>query len=393
MCLVVLMVTTACESTRTPTPAVSSLPTWEFEPTATPTFTHTPSRTATSTPTLTPTLTPTPTVIIGGGGGGGGEPLAGTIYFWLGLRVDLAQMDPDGGNKTVLPVDVGGEPSRDLHNAQRWFLQLRKFVDERYPNGEVRRELFAVREDGDEDFAVQLTDQPDLQPLPAGGFVRWGIGDVEVSWIARRWDLDTEIVLVLEGGIYSAGIEFDGNDNVIGLTGQPTAPLVAGDLVVDQNGDLRPEQRSHDWSPDGNQIVYAFARGFDRGQLGIADLIGGDTSIIPTDRVATLPVWSPDGSKIAFQSGAGNSNIATINPDGSGEKIIVRRTPRTGAGTPIWSPTGEHVIYIFFSGSVFDDARFDLYRVTAKGGGKANLTEDLDTRTSSGTAAWPVAWR
>lgn len=328
----------------------------------------------------------------GGGGGGGGEPLAGTIYFWLGLRVDLAQMDPDGGNKTVLPVDVGGEPSRDLHGEQRWFLQLREFVGESYPNGEVRRELFAVREDGDENVAVQLTDQPDLEPLLVGGSVpRWGIGDVEVSWIARRWDLDAEIVL--EGGIYSAGIEFDGDGNVIGLAGQPTAPLVAGDLVVDQNGYLRPEQRSHDWSPDGNQIVYDFASGFDQRQLGIADVIGGDRSIIPTDRVAALPVWSPDGSKIAFQGGAGRSTINTINPDGSGEKTIVRSTPRTGAGTPVWSPTGEHVIYIFFSGSVFDDARFDLYRVTAKGGGKANLTEDLDTRTLSGTAAWPVAWR
>ena len=71
---------------------------------------------------------------------------------------------------------------------------------------------------------------------------------------------------------------------------------------------------------------------------------------------------------------------------------MVRRTPRTGAGTPFWSPTGEHVIYIS-GGSVIGDDRFNLYRVSAGGGGKTNLTEDLDTRYLSGTPAWPVAWR
>ena len=76
---------------------------------------------------------------------------------------------------------------------QRWFLQLREIVGDSYPSGLPRRELFAVREDDGEAFTVQLTDQPDLEPLPEGsaslfwGFVRWGIGDAEISWIARRW--------------------------------------------------------------------------------------------------------------------------------------------------------------------------------------------------------------
>ena len=301
----------------------------------------------------------------GGGGGGGGDP-TGVIYFTL--SGELHTMNADGSNKTALPTDVSGEPSRTLHGDHRWFLQVRDTAD--------GRQLFAVRDDGDEGFAVQLTTDTTLVVVPLMS-ARWGVDDTEVSWVAQRTD-------IVEGGIYAADIVFDALGNVTGLAAQPVGPLVEGSIIT-VNSELRPDIRSHDWSPDGNAIVYDTVQpnGTIAHQITIADVVAGTSTVHPTANQAAGPVWSPDGSKIAY----GGKPIATINPDGSGEKTILR-----GFLGPNWSPTGDHMIFSK-PASVLDGERQDVYRSNAKGGSRANLTSELDTRWGSGTPASPVAWR
>ncbi len=56
---------------------------------------------------------------------------------------------------------------------------------------------------------------------------------------------------------------------------------------------------------------------------------------------------------------------------------------------PDWSPTGSHLLYGYFDhrGSESGAGSLDIYRMTADGRGKTNLTED---RTDLEV---PVGWR
>lgn len=315
-------------------------------------------------------------------GGTGG----GTIYFFH--QNGLSAMNSDGSGKAALAAGVFGEPSRALHGGHRWFLRLQTIAGETYPDGSQRFELFAVRDDAG--LTVQLTDQPDLESFgSAAGFVRWGINDAEVSWIAGRWVSGT----LTTGGIYAAAVLFDGSGNVAGLAAQPVDPFVPAQIVNDQNEGLRPDIRSHDWSPDGTKVLFDSMVADDGSprRLFIANASTGQTTILATSTSAAWPVWSPDNTKIAYQKWVFGGGIFTINVDGTNERTIVSRTPKASFLVPKWSPAGSHLIYDSFDyDAALGNGREDIYRAKADGSQKTNLTRDLDTAASG---ARSVSWR
>ena len=202
-----------------------------------------------------------------------------------------------------------------------------------------------------------------------------------VSWVARRWNLST--TQVVDGGVYTAAIQFDASGNVVGLAAQPGAPSLAATLVVSGqtgaffSGDPEPAVGGFDWSPDGSQIVYG-------GIGGTYVTVPGSTPrLLVGDGVGPgvaggSPQWSPDGSKIAF----GGPDIYTISPNGTGLKTIARAGLREFLYGPRWSPTGSHLVF-----RKTLSPNIDVIRVTASGSGATNLTVDVST------GAAPVAWR
>ena len=335
----------------------------------------------------------------GGKGGGGDPPLTGTVYFTLGGQ--MHSMNPDGSAKTPLPIFGDTEPSEALHGGHRWFLELREIPGEFYPNGIngiARAEIFAVRDDGDETFTVQLTDQPDLEPFvrsrpktPGCWAVDGSVVDGLISWKALRWNLATGEPI--EAGIYAARILFDSDGNVLGLGAQPVSPLVdtgidADDADGDGNPDtFRPDVANYDWAPDGTAIVW-----HNRSGLLIADLLSNPVqSISITNGTFDMsPDWSPDGFKIVFED---NDGIVTINPDGTGRTMVLEGRHRKGKTNqfvdleiPTWSPTSSHFIYGRFENKS-SGSFSDVYRAKADGSGNTNLTTDTDEYPS------PVAWR
>jgi len=72
--------------------------------------------------------------------------------------------------------------------------------------------------------------------------------------------------------------------------------------------------------------------------------VGGTPTKLTNNAIEdTNPVFSPDGTQIAFQSGQpGNSSIYTINADGSGVPSLMANN----AAEPVWSPDGTRIVFI-----------------------------------------------
>lgn len=76
-------------------------------------------------------------------------------------------------------------------------------------------------------------------------------------------------------------------------------------------------------SPDGNQICFVY-----RDDLWIVPFRGGDARrLTNTDASEWSPMWSPDGSRIAYNSNReGQSYIYTISPSGGASTVLYRES-------------------------------------------------------------------
>jgi hypothetical protein len=304
----------------------------------------------------------------------------GLIYYSESVAPsvpDAYTMKPDGSERTLLDYAPGSdpcEPSHAKHGGERWFLRTRNYPKDPpqyYTDGVRRRELYAVSESGTE---VRLTDDSTLEPLRDFGFcARWAtrgsIVDGKVSYVARRWeqDPDTGEWSVAYQGIHVLEVDPDALTSHV-----PAAPSFLANL---------PSTPRYDWSSDGQAVAFTDVLG-DPGVLYVAedDDAFATWTEIPTTSAAINPRWSPDGTRIAFQSGRG---IERIDVDGENEKLLVGTTKKKKVYYPLWSPNGTHLVFWVtgLRGSP------DVYRVTADGAGETNLTE------SNSASCFPNGWR
>ena len=141
------------------------------------------------------------------------------------------------------------------------------------------------------------------------------------------------------------------------FTGMGTvSPDGTGNRTISSDSALAPT-----WSPDGRRIAYQSGNGINA-NIHVAQADG--SSPTPVIGPGSGPAWSPDGEQIAF-SRLGNLFVA--NADGSGETDL-----GIPGGSPAWSPDGAKIAFaVSQSQAPFAS---DIYTVNPDGSGITQIT-------------------
>ena len=128
------------------------------------------------------------------------------------------------------------------------------------------------------------------------------------------------------------------------------------------------------WSPDGTKIAWTRGSivGADELVPDIYTMNAGGTGVrrLTNDpAIDARPDWSPNGNKITFWSDRdGNSEIYTINADGTGVQRLTNNSARDE--DPVYSPDGKNIAFQ----STRDGGNNEIYRMTSTGTSQTRLT-------------------
>jgi len=179
-----------------------------------------------------------------------------------------------------------------------------------------------------------------------------------------------------------------GNGRLPATRSQSTLPPTQQPMIVGLDGTTRdlqgiPEDAySLNVSPDGRQVVFV-ADENGSPQIGTIGVDGSGSRFITQVASVSIaqgvfrgplsPVWSPDGTRIAYSNG----HIYVMNADGSGLKQLT-----SGFGDdqwPSWSPDGSTIAYSNSGRSPLDDnatsVTQEIWTVPASGGTPRRLTD------------------
>ena len=136
------------------------------------------------------------------------------------------------------------------------------------------------------------------------------------------------------------------------------------------------------WSPDGSRIAYASpgdllcppGRGLRCSGLSLMHADGSGQHRLPHTEGGEYPSWSPDGTRIAFNSTlTGDHVMSIVNADGS-ELVDLSGV---GEGWQVdWAPDGRFILFASARGRA-DPGYTDVYVMRPDGSGVHRLTHHL----------------
>jgi len=135
------------------------------------------------------------------------------------------------------------------------------------------------------------------------------------------------------------------------------------------------------WSADGEWIVYDGGVGGALPStlhgLCMTTVEGPNNSVLTNNVHDHFPVWSPDGTRIAFMHWQHDHwEIYVINADGSGRWPLTSSSayvePRPNNVSPVWSPDGEQIVFLSDRGG-----KWEFYVMNADGSDQRQILEDV----------------
>lgn len=148
----------------------------------------------------------------------------------------------------------------------------------------------------------------------------------------------------LPRGAYQLLVEADDHSGQRRYQTMALDGTMVGDFVVPEGArELVP-------SPDGRTIAYLLDAGTDV-HLWLMDRDGGNRRrLVGGERVVEHVAWSPDGAQLAFDGSTlqDNDDIWIVNANGTGlQKLTTDPSPATFVDRmPVWSPDGTRIAFI-----------------------------------------------
>ena len=132
--------------------------------------------------------------------------------------------------------------------------------------------------------------------------------------------------------------------------------------------------RSPVWSPDGTRIAFVSDRAGGFPELYLMSASGtGVVRLTNNTLIDANPSWSPDGTKLVFERCCvnGTSDLFTIDVATRGE-VDLTASPTRQEFDPTWSPDGSRVAYVAFD---VGQGNPDVWVMNADGTAPTRITE------------------
>jgi Tol biopolymer transport system component len=279
------------------------------------------------------------------------------------LLVHLTRQGPGGIADEAVVVPADGSAYRVAASVLEWGLQIGSWSPDSRRIAYVKAttshfgstSIYTATPEGADEREL-VTGTPEYPP---------GAHDLNPSWSPSG----SEIAFVSDRTVPGAP-EFE-THLFVAVEGTSGARQVSTALVTTLN-----------WAPDGSRFATTQGNGVPFGDHFFSNIYltdrqsGASTRLSEQDNVDTGPLWSPDGSRLAFTSiRDGNIEVYVMNSDGSAVGRLTHDPAEDWVGA--WSPDGNRLTI-----QTNRDGNWEIYSINVDGTGLANLTRSPGQETN-----------
>lgn len=268
----------------------------------------------------------------------------------LHLETDIEEDEPPSASETSEELQAKAQPSVEevLARADAAAAEARIRADD------LARKLRERRQEAAEGVDERGAEQLNVKPISARP-VSLPEAQKKLSFSSGTFTITVVGLIILCVAVaYPILLNFDFFENI-----RKTFTLQPNSAVPPVGG-------------GNNRIAYTARAGSEENlTIYVADINGsGSVRLTNEENNSTDPVWSSDGSRIAFASDIyGNFDIFVINSDGSG--LLRLTSEQFPNNRPTWSPDSSRLAFHTFHGG-----QFEIYVLGIDGSEQINLTNN-----------------